>query len=61
MEKKKDKRGKRVYSSMMEFKREFFPVSYREEPEEEKIKDAATYGTGLAMELLESIRQQLAK
>jgi hypothetical protein len=58
---KKNKQGKRVYRSMMEFEKEFFPTSYKQKLEEQKNKDPSTYGTGLAMELLENIRERLAK
>ena len=58
---KGNKGGKRVFHSMIEFEREFFPVSHKEKIDEEKSKNPDIYGTGLAIELLESIRQQLAK
>lgn len=57
---KKSKQRRKVYRSMIEFEKEFFPISYEQKLVEQRHKDPGTFGTGLAMELLENIRQQLA-
>ena len=57
---RKNKQRKKAYHSMIEFEKEFFPISYEQKLAEKRSKDPGTFGTGLAMELLENIRQQLA-
>jgi len=58
---KRNKERTRIYRSMMEIEREFFPILYKERLEEKKSKEPGAFGSQLATELLESIRQQLAK
>jgi len=60
MEKKK-KRDRKIYYSMKEFEKEFLPHSYEEKLAENRSKEPSVFGTGLASELLKSIRQQLMK
>lgn len=60
MERKK-KRDRKIYYSMKEFEKEFFPHSYEGELAEDKSKEPRMFGSGLASELLKSIRQQLMK
>ena len=52
---------RRVYRSMMEVEREFFPNSYKKKLEEERSKEPGEFGTGLAKEILEKIREEFAK
>lgn len=54
-------RSEEVYCSMVEFERKYFPISHKKKVEEEKIKKPSTFGTGLAVELLENIRREIAK
>lgn len=57
-----EKKGKKkIYWSMAKIEEEFFPSLYKERLEAEEKKDPSISGTGLAMELLNSIRQQLAE
>ena len=60
MERKK-KRDRKVFYSMKEFEKEFIPHSHEEKLAEDRSKDPIVFGTGLASELLKSIRQQLMK
>ena len=57
---KKSKQRKEVYHSMAEFEKKFFPDSYKKNLEG-KSEKPGSLGTGLATELLRSIKQQLAK
>ncbi|MEA1894094.1 MAG: hypothetical protein U9N36_02625 [Euryarchaeota archaeon] len=52
---------KKVYRSTKEFEMDIFPKSYAERLETKKIEDPRAFGTGLAEELLEDIRQRLAR
>ena len=52
---------KKVYRSMKEFEMEIFPKSYAERLATKKSEDPRAFGAGLAEELLEDIRQRLAK
>jgi len=49
---------KRVFRTMAEIKREFFPNTYKKKLEEEEKKPGA-FGTGLAKEIMEEIRRKL--
>lgn len=53
--------SKRVFRSMAEIEREFFPNSYKKKLEEEKKKEPGAFGRELAKEILEKIREELAK
>jgi hypothetical protein len=59
--KEKNKQRKKVYRSVEEFEEEFFPTAHEKKLAEKRSKEPSTFGTGLATELLESIRQQLMK
>ncbi|RLG30701.1 hypothetical protein DRO03_03585 [Methanosarcinales archaeon] len=52
---------KKVYRSMKEFEMEIFPKSYAERLETKKNEDPRSFGAGLAEELLEDIKQRLAR
>ncbi len=52
---------KKIYCSMIEIEKEFFPALYRERIQERKDKDPSSFGTELATEILKSIKQELAK
>ena len=56
-----DKEKKKVYRSMKEFEIEIFPKYYAERLATKKSEDPRAFGAGLAEELLEGIRQRLAK
>lgn len=58
---KKTKQMKKAFHSMKEFEKKFFPNSYEGKLAEKRSKEPSTFGTGLATELLKSIRQQLMK
>jgi len=58
---KKTKERKKVYRTVDEFEKEFFPTFHEKKLVEKRSKEPSTFGTGLATELLESIRQQLMK
>ncbi len=57
----KKRRDREIYCSMKEFEKEFFPHSYEEKLAENRSKEPSMFGTGLATDLLKSIRQQLTK
>ena len=59
--KKNNEGNKKTYRSMKEFEMEFFPKSYAERLAKKKSEDPRVFGAGLAEELLEDIRQRLAK
>lgn len=52
---------KKAYHSMKEFEMEIFPKSYAERLATKKSEDPRAFGAGLAEELLEDIRQRLAR
>ena len=51
------KQTEKVYRSIAEFKKHFFPNSYEKELVDEKSRDPKTFGTGLVQELLEGVRR----
>jgi hypothetical protein len=55
------KEKKKTYRSMKEFEMTIFPKSYTERLATKKNEDPRAFGAGLAEELLECIRQRLAK
>ncbi|RZN44068.1 MAG: hypothetical protein EF813_00200 [Methanosarcinales archaeon] len=59
--KKNNEGNKKTYRSMKEFEMEIFPKSYTERLATKKSEDPRAFGAGLAEELLEDIRQRLAK
>lgn len=58
---RKSKQSKKVLRSLKEFEKKFFPNLYEEKSAEKRSKEPNIFGTGLAIELLKNIRQQLAK
>lgn len=60
MESKK-KQDRKIYYSMKEFEKKFFPHSYEEKLVENRSKEPNIFGIALATELLKNIRQQLMK
>ena len=56
----KNKRGKKVFRSMMEFEKKYFPKSFKKRMAE-KPTDARALGINLAKESLNRIRRQLAE
>ncbi|PXF62023.1 MAG: hypothetical protein C4B59_02040 [Candidatus Methanogaster sp.] len=52
---------KKVYRSTKEFEMAIFPRFYAERLETKKNEDPRAFGAGLAEELLEDIRQRLAR
>ena len=57
--KQTQKRTEKEYRSIMDFKRHFFPKAYEAERLREKQQAAEGFGTGLARELLDDVRQKL--
>ena len=55
------KSSDKVYRSMAEFERTFFPTSYKKKLEEKERQDPSTVGTGLARRVMEDVKRQLAK
>lgn len=55
----------RVYRSMAEFRRHFFPKAVAREEEEERVRkmleNPEKYGTGIVTELLQNMRKRLQK
>ena len=51
---------KKVYHSILEIEKEFFPKFHEEKIKEKRRNDPKTFGSDLAKEFLESIRRQLS-
>ena len=51
----------KVFRSINEFNKHYFPKAYEKELEEEKRRDPKKYGTGLMLDILKSIKKELAK
>ena len=58
---KKIRQTENVFHSMMEFEKKFFPKSHEEKLAQRRSKEPGTFGTGLAVDLLDGIRQELTK
>lgn len=62
---KENRQKNKVYRSMVEIERDFFPILYKERLEKERLEKEKSkpgaFGIELATELLENIRQQLTK
>ena len=56
----RSKKRERMYKSMKEFEKKFFPKSFRKQSLEGAI-DARTIGINLAKESLDTIRSRLSK
>jgi len=67
MEKKKKiiegggKAKNKIYHSLDEFKKEYFPKSYEKELEEKERSEAYLIGTGLTKELIENLKERVSK
>jgi hypothetical protein len=59
--KDKHKHDKKVFCSMTEFEKEYFPNSYEQKLTTSRSDQSKAQGTGLAIELLETIRRKLKK
>ena len=59
--KKHNKKKGRIYTSSVEFMKTFFPKSYQEKLEQNQSKERGSFGTSLAIELMNSVRQELRK
>jgi hypothetical protein len=59
--KQKSNQEEKVYHTMVEFEKEFFPNAYEKKLAEKRSKDPKSFGAVLAMELLENIRRQLSQ
>ena len=57
--KQTQKRTEKEYRSIMDFKKHFFPKAYEAARLREKQQDPEGFGTGLARELLDDVRQKL--
>ena len=52
-------RKDKTFKSIIEFEKEFFPKSYQRKIEEKMQSEPKIYGTGIAIEILDNIKQQL--
>jgi len=59
--KEKNKQRNEVYRTVEEFEKEFIPNFHEKKLAEERSKEPSIFGTGLATELLECIRDELMK
>ena len=57
----RNKSGEKIYRSSVEFQRTFFPKSYPEKLAQERSKEPGSFGIKLAIELMDSVRQELRK
>ena len=57
---RKSEQEEKIYRSITEIEKEFFPKSYKERIKEGKSKKPGTFGSNLAMEFLEDVRRKLA-
>ncbi|MCG9127306.1 hypothetical protein JT359_06845 [Candidatus Poribacteria bacterium] len=55
------KRTEKVYRSIVEVKKHFFPNSYKKELEYKKGQDPNSFGTALVEGFFEGVKQQLRK
>ena len=55
------KETKKVFHSIVEFKKHFFPKFHEKELLEEKSQDPENFGTGLAEEFLEGVQRELRR
>ena len=55
------KTTRKVFHSIVEFKEHFLPNSHEKELMREKSQDPENFGTGLAQEFLEGVRQELRR
>ena len=59
---KQPKKGtEKVFRSMGQFKKHFFPKSHEKELLHEKSQDPENFGTGLAQEFLEGVQRELRR
>lgn len=55
------KKNKKVYHSMTEVEKEFFPNSYQAKIKNEQEKKPGAFGSELAIEFLEDVKRKLSK
>lgn len=55
------KKNKKIYHSMTEFEKEFFPNSHQEKIKKEQEKKPGAFGAELATEFLEDVKRKLSK
>ena len=55
------KRNEKVFRSIGQFKKHYFPKAHQEEVLRRKMQDPERFGTGLAEEFLEGVRQALRR
>jgi len=55
----KKKKGQKVYRSIIEIEKNFFPISYKKKLVERRSKKPEIFGANLITELLEVSKQQL--
>ena len=58
---KQPKKNEKVFRSIGHFKKHFFPEAHAEEVLRKKMQDPERFGTGLAEEFLEGVRQALRR
>jgi len=58
---KKAKKNNKVYYSMTEFEKEFFPNAFQSEIKKEQEEKPGAFGTELANEFLEGVKRKLSK
>lgn len=51
----------KIYHSILEIKRDFFLRAYKEKLDEERLKEPGAFGSELAREFLEKMKQELEK
>ena len=52
---------KKVFHSIIEFKKHFFPKAHEKELLNKKRQDSDSFGTGLAEEFLEGVQRELRR
>lgn len=52
---------KKVYHSIFEIERDFFPNQYKEKRDKQRLKEPGAFGSELAREFLEKMKQELEK
>ena len=60
-QKQPKKETEKVYRSIAEFKKHFFPNAYEKELADKRSQDPKNFGTGLVQELLENVKQELRR
>jgi hypothetical protein len=55
------KENNKIYRSIMEFEKEFFPNSFQSKRKNEQEEKPGSFGIELAMEFLRSVKRRLSK